>query len=69
MLVMFGAMDITVLAVMFMLGVALPLYALGETAAARVSRISKQLPYTLDLIALMNGAGLHDPYLGAALPR
>jgi tight adherence protein C len=34
-----------------------PLWALSSAAHARVVRISKQLPYTLDLIALTMGAG------------
>ena len=57
MLIMFGTPDITVVAGMLFVGFIIPLYALGENAAARVSRISKQLPYTLDLIALMMQAG------------
>jgi tight adherence protein C len=35
----------------------LPLTTLRSSATARVSRISKQLPYTLDLVALVMAAG------------
>ncbi|MCC6680227.1 MAG: type II secretion system F family protein [Phycisphaeraceae bacterium] len=38
-------------------GFYLPLWALDSTAKARLVRISKQLPYTLDLISLTMGAG------------
>src|SRR5690606_2505 len=34
-----------------------PIYLLGDAASSRVSRIAKQLPYTLDLIALSMAAG------------
>jgi tight adherence protein C len=45
--------------VMFLagLGFFIPLMALNGAAARRITSISKQLPYTLDLIALMMGAG------------
>ena len=56
-LVMFGMVDVVIVAGMLFVGFIIPLYALGEAAASRVSRISKQLPYTLDLIALMMQAG------------
>lgn len=39
------------------LGFYLPIYLLGDAASSRVSRIAKQLPYTLDLIALSMAAG------------
>lgn len=38
-------------------GFAAPLWALREAARSRVQRISKALPYTLDLIALMMASG------------
>lgn len=38
-------------------GFYVPIWALRESARARLSRISKKLPYTLDLIALMMEAG------------
>ncbi len=43
--------------VMLILGFCIPLWTLNEEARARVSRISKKIPYTLDLIALMMQAG------------
>jgi len=55
--VMFGWFDPVVIAFMLFVGFAIPLWTLHESAAARVSRISKKLPYTLDLIALMMAAG------------
>ena len=39
------------------LGFVGPLWSLRSAAKARMRRISKKLPYTLDLIALMMGAG------------
>lgn len=39
------------------LGFFLPIYLLGDAAGTRVARIAKQLPYTLDLIALSMAAG------------
>ncbi len=39
------------------LGFFIPLMALNGAASRRLTAISKQLPYTLDLIALMMGAG------------
>jgi len=39
------------------LGFAAPLWSLRSSAKARMRRISKKLPYTLDLIALMMSAG------------
>lgn len=39
------------------LGFFIPLIALNGAAARRITAISKQLPYSLDLIALMMGAG------------
>ncbi|MEM1353604.1 MAG: type II secretion system F family protein [Planctomycetota bacterium] len=43
--------------IMAVIGFALPLLVLGSQATSRVQRISKQLPYTLDLIALVMAAG------------
>ena len=43
--------------VMALIGFALPMWTVHNAAAARLMRISKQLPYTLDLIALMMEAG------------
>ena len=42
---------------MAMAGLVAPYWHLRSTARARLQRISKKLPYTLDLIALMMGAG------------
>jgi tight adherence protein C len=55
--------------VMLLVGFALPLWTLHEAAARRVMRISKKLPYTLDLIALMMAAGSTFTEAVAALIR
>lgn len=39
------------------IGFCIPLYALSGSARARVTRIAKQVPYTLDLVALVIAAG------------
>lgn len=39
------------------IGFVVPLWVLHDTAGRRVARISKQLPYTLDLVALTMAAG------------
>lgn len=46
-----------VMIVMGMIGFFAPIYSLHVTARARVLRVGKQLPYTLDLIALTMAAG------------
>ncbi len=46
-----------ILALLTVLGFFGPLFALKSASDARVRRISKQLPYTLDLIGLMMGSG------------
>ncbi len=56
-LIMFGGFDPVITVVMFFIGFFIPLWTLRETAAKRVGRISKKLPYSLDLIALMMAAG------------
>jgi len=43
--------------VMAVLGFYAPLWSVSSAASRRVARISKQLPYTLDLIALVMAAG------------
>ena len=43
--------------VMTVLGLVTPFWLLRRAARARLKRISKKLPYTLDLISLMMGAG------------
>jgi len=55
--IMFQWFDPLVVLVMIVIGFAIPLWTLNEAASARVGRISKKLPYTLDLIALMMAAG------------
>jgi tight adherence protein C len=55
--IMFGWFDPLVTIVMIILGFVLPLWLLSEASGARVRRISKKIPYTLDLIALMIAAG------------
>ena len=43
--------------IMALVGFYIPIWALRGSARARMSRISKKLPYTLDLVALMMEAG------------
>ncbi len=45
------------LPVMSVIGFLIPLTTLGATAQKRVSRIGKQLPYTLDLVSLVMASG------------
>jgi len=63
--VMWGAVTIGLLArfnllttlIAGIVGVAIPLWTLKQEGDSRLRRISHQLPYTLDLVALMMGAG------------
>lgn len=55
--IMFGSFDPIVTAISMAVGFGIPIFTLSEAANARVSRISKKLPYSLDLIALMMAAG------------
>lgn len=55
--VMFQWFSPVVTGVIFIIGFCIPLWTLSEEANARVSRISKKIPYTLDLVALMMAAG------------
>jgi len=52
-----GQMDPLIVLVMGALGFAGPIYTLREAAQKRIARISKKLPYTLDLVALTMGSG------------
>ncbi|MCX5660543.1 MAG: type II secretion system F family protein [Planctomycetota bacterium] len=52
-----GQFDLAIVAAMGVLGAGVPLWVLYDTGRGRVHRISKQLPYTLDLIALAMTAG------------
>lgn len=54
---LFGQFDLLILFVGGGLGFAIPLWDLHSTANSRVLRISRKIPYTLDLIALMMAAG------------
>lgn len=54
---MVGSFDPVVAVVMLFIGFVVPLWVLNDTSRQRVSRISKKLPYTLDLVALMMAAG------------
>jgi tight adherence protein C len=56
-LIMFAWFDPIVAVVMLFLGFGIPLWTLHEASVARIARISKKLPYSLDLIALMMAAG------------
>ncbi|MBL4701267.1 MAG: type II secretion system F family protein [Phycisphaeraceae bacterium] len=50
-------LDLIVLMVLTVIGFFIPIFALKSNSDSRVRRISKQLPYTLDLIGLMMGSG------------
>ncbi len=52
-----GGFNLLAFAFMGVLGFYAPLWSLKGEARARMGRIARQLPYTLDLIALMMGAG------------
>lgn len=52
-----GSLLLLVVPVMGIVGVGVPLWVLRGSAHQRTGRISKQLPYTLDLIALTMKAG------------
>lgn len=56
-----GAMILAAAPVMAVIGFAAPMWAIHDMGKRRVSRISKQLPYTLDLIALVMQAGSTFP--------
>ena len=55
--IMFGGFDPIVTAISMAVGFGIPIFTLNEAANSRISRISKKLPYSLDLIALMMAAG------------
>ncbi|MBI1336419.1 MAG: hypothetical protein GC164_05600 [Phycisphaera sp.] len=52
-----GDVGLGVGTVMGVLGFAVPILSLSQSARNRLTKISKQLPYTLDLISLMMAAG------------
>ena len=56
-LILFDHFDLLLGLVVAILGLAGPLISLRSEAESRMRRISKQLPYTMDLIALMIQAG------------
>ncbi len=56
-LLVLGTLDLVVICVLGAMGFGIPIWLLKGASATRLMRISKQLPYTLDLIALMMGAG------------
>ncbi len=56
-LLLFGVFSPLVLVIMAAIGFYLPISSLSSEANRRLMRISKQLPYSLDLIAMMLGAG------------
>ena len=56
-LVFFGVFNPVMFLLMMIVGFVIPLLTLRDIASSRVRRISKKLPYTMDLIALMMGAG------------
>lgn len=55
--VLLGQFDLAVVAAMAAVGAGIPLWVLYDAGQRRVRRIAKQLPYTLDLIALAMTAG------------
>ncbi|MEX0776285.1 MAG: type II secretion system F family protein [Phycisphaeraceae bacterium] len=52
-----GQFDLLIIIAMAVVGFFLPLWTLHSSAQSRLMRVSKKLPYTLDLIALMMEAG------------
>jgi tight adherence protein C len=50
-------LDLVIVTFLTMVGFFIPLFVLKSASSARVRNISKQLPYTLDLIGLMMGSG------------
>lgn len=56
-MLVFMSLDLVLLTLLTAIGFFVPLLALKSASGARVRRISKQLPYTLDLIGLMMGSG------------
>lgn len=54
---MFGQFDLLLLMAAGGVGFAIPMWDLHSAANARILRISRKIPYTLDLIALMMAAG------------
>jgi len=55
--VAFGQFEPTSPFIMAIIGFYIPLWVLRESSRKRITRISKQLPYTLDLISLTMGSG------------
>ncbi|HCD32717.1 MAG TPA: hypothetical protein DER01_09955 [Phycisphaerales bacterium] len=51
------SLDLIIVTGLAIMGFFVPLFALKSTSDGRVRNISKQLPYTLDLIGLMMGSG------------
>jgi len=49
--------DLLMVLVMPIIGFAIPMMSLSESASSRTKKISRKLPYTMDLIALMMEAG------------
>ncbi|MBI1373310.1 MAG: hypothetical protein GC159_11320 [Phycisphaera sp.] len=49
--------DLLMVLVMPVVGFAIPMWSLSEAAFGRTKKISRKLPYTLDLVALMMEAG------------
>jgi len=52
-----GTEALLILPIFAVIGFWVPIFALRSSAQKRVARISKQLPYTLDLVALVMAAG------------
>ena len=52
-----SSMALIIVPVMAVVGFAIPLWTLRNASQRRLGRVAKQLPYTLDLIALVMGAG------------
>ncbi|MFW6059119.1 MAG: type II secretion system F family protein [Phycisphaeraceae bacterium] len=52
-----SSMALLIVPIMAVVGFAIPLWTLRSAAQRRLARVAKQLPYTLDLVALVMGAG------------
>jgi len=64
-----GQFDLLVVLVMPVIGFLIPMWTLHEQANKRIRAISKKLPYTLDLIALLLEAGATFPDAIATLVK
>lgn len=64
-----GQFDLLIVLAMPVVGFVVPMWVLHEQASRRIRSISKKLPYTLDLIALLMEAGATFPEAIATLVK